>query len=137
MSGVGREDDRAELLELKHRYCRLVDEKAWESLRALFLPDAVFEMPLWGRSRRREEAIAHYAERMGRMESVHTVFMPIVEWEGDDGASVDWRMEDWLYEDGQLRHGFGEYHDRFRRVAGRWLFTAIRLDRMRVDVSEA
>ena len=68
---------------------------------------------------------------------------PLLELTGPDPATGDptatgiWAMEDrlWWSVDGRERrlHGWGHYHERYRKVDGQWLIAYRRLERIRVD----
>lgn len=128
------EADYRAVLELKFRYCRLVDAHDWEGLRALFTVDSSFELPVSNRAMPRDEAIAVYADRMRDIESIHVVAMPLVQALGEDLVSVEWRMEDRLYLADSTVHGFGRYEDTCVREAGEWIFASLRLVRTRREV---
>ncbi|GAA3007672.1 hypothetical protein GCM10010461_17410 [Microbacterium aurantiacum] len=125
------EADYRAVLDLKFRYCRLVDAHDWEGLRALFTVDATFDLPLWDHVMSRDEAMAAYADRMRSVESIHVVSMPLVEVLGEDRVSVEWHMEDRLYLADSTVQGFGRYEDTCVREAGQWKFASLRLVRLR------
>lgn len=75
--------------------------------------------------------------------SVHHGHTPLIEYAGphpetdEPTATGIWAMEDrlWWQVDGRERwlHGWGHYHERYRRVDGHWLISYRRLERIRVD----
>ena len=76
--------------------------------------------------------------------SVHHGHTPLIEYAGphpetgEPTATGIWSMEDrlwWRVENGRERwlHGWGHYHERYRRVDGQWLISYRRLERIRVD----
>lgn len=75
--------------------------------------------------------------------SVHHGHTPLIEYAGphpetgEPTATGIWAMEDrlWWQIDGRERwlHGWGHYHERYRRVDGQWLISYRRLERIRVD----
>lgn len=127
---LGYADFRA-ILELKYRYCRLVDDQDWASLIELFTPDATLDVPVWRAPKPREAAISAYADHMDQIKSIHTVSMPVMVVETSDVVSVEWRMEDRLFSANAVVHGFGRYEDRCARVDGEWKISRLRLVRSR------
>lgn len=76
--------------------------------------------------------------------SVHHGHTPIIAPVGPDPETGEptatgiWAMEDrlwWVGADGTERslHGWGHYHERYRRVGGEWLISYRRLERIRVE----
>lgn len=75
--------------------------------------------------------------------SVHHGHTPVLELTGphpetgEPTATGIWAMEDrlWWTSDGRERslHGWGHYHERYRRVDGLWLIAYRRLERIRVE----
>lgn len=144
-----------EICELKARYFRLLDTKRWDDYSALFLDDSVFDVseafkdpsgadgsslaaavrePLVGR-----DAIVAYVSRGldTRVRSVHAGFMPEIEILSETAARAVWAMEDrvWL-SDGPvaLMHGWGHYHETYKRRDGRWHIQTLRITRIRLEL---
>lgn len=71
------------------------------------------------------------------LSSVHIAHMPDITFIDADNAAAIWTMSDIVNfpgADGVMTlMGYGYYHDRFRRVDGRWKFTSIYLKRSRID----
>ena len=71
--------------------------------------------------------------------SVHHGHTPEIEVTSAVTARGVWAMEDRLQFDADGRrewlHGFGHYHEEYRKVGGRWLISYRRLSRLRVDAS--
>jgi len=67
--------------------------------------------------------------------SFHEGFMPEIEILSEDRARAVWPMEDRLwFADGGSLHGFGYYHETYRRVDGRWHIQTLKITRMKVDL---
>ncbi|GAB2843756.1 nuclear transport factor 2 family protein [Actinocorallia aurea] len=69
--------------------------------------------------------------------SVHHGHMPRIELTSDTTARGIWAMEDHLWwTNGATEehlHGYGHYHEEYRRVDGRWLISYRNLTRLRED----
>lgn len=128
----------------------VMDTKQWDAYGPCHTEDVVSES--WAASggaaevRGREaltEAIRATLDGPSPVTSVHHGHTPILEATGPDPetgeptASGIWAMEDRLWwrvgDRERLLHGWGHYHERYRRVDGRWLISYRRLERIRVD----
>ncbi|WP_167103084.1 nuclear transport factor 2 family protein [Mycobacterium sp. DL592] len=71
--------------------------------------------------------------------SVHHGHTPLIELTTDTTARGVWAMEDRLWwthgETEEHLHGWGHYHETYRKVDGRWLISSRTLTRIRVDVT--
>ena len=71
--------------------------------------------------------------------SVHHGHTPQIELTTDTTARGVWAMEDRLWwthgEVEEHLHGWGHYHETYRKVDGRWLISSRTLTRIRVDVT--
>jgi hypothetical protein len=126
------------------RRLRYMDEKTWHLYAGLHTDDAVSEtyadgMPVVG-----APAIAAAIERFmtdgpAPITSVHHAHTPEIQFQSDDDASGIWPMEDhlwWSHGDREEHlHGYGHYHERYRRIDGRWLIAWRKLIRLRVDAT--
>lgn len=138
-----------EIRVLKADYFLHTDSKNWEALKILFAPgaetdfraavDPYDEQQLMHDP---EAFVANTARVLEGVKSAHFGHMPRITFSSDDNAQGIWSMEDWLWvpEDSQLPffgtlHGWGHYHERYRRIGERWLFDAIRLTRTHVVVT--
>ncbi len=150
MSPVERLAALEDIRVLKTRYFLHTDRQEWDQLVTLFTPDAETDF---------REAVqphdpsllmhdvtafaANNARVLGGVTTAHFGYMPLVTFDGDDAAEGTWSMEDWLWigAGGLLppgvMHGWGHYHDRYRRVEGGWKITATRLTRIRLDFAAA
>jgi SnoaL-like domain len=131
----------------KAEYFRCIDEQDWEGLVRIFTPDAETDM---------REAVephnpdlldhdpskfaANNAFVLAGVRTAHFGYMPRIDVLSEDEARAVWSMEDWLWVPegnpvmpaGRM-HGWGHYHDRYRRVDGRWLIAATRLTRIKIE----
>lgn len=127
---------------LKARYFRYVDTKDWDSLRSVFSPDAVIEVPEAAEEpMNREDALKLFRDVVveGSV-SVHFGHMPEIEVIDMESATGIWAMDDRIYWPAdqaallgysQLR-GFGHYHETYRCVDGNWTIRTMRLTRLRL-----
>lgn len=85
------------------------------------------------------DAIRTFVEVPVPMTTVHHAHPGEIEIISPDSATGIWPMEDMLWwEDGSRKewfHGFGHYHERYRKVDGRWLIAYRKLTRIRVEKS--
>ena len=139
MSSEGRHDrcgDRDEIEQLKSRYFRLMDTKQWDALREVFTADVVIDttedsgVVITGV----DEYMPFLIANIGDVVTVHHGHMPEIDFIGDDEASGIWSMEDelWWPEGSPIRHlhGYGHYHETYRRSDGRWRIATMRLTRL-------
>lgn len=86
-------------------------------------------------------AIAGFLDGPVPITSVHHAHTPEIELTSATTARGVWAMEDhlwWTDRDGveQTLHGYGHYHEEYRRVDGRWLISYRTLSRIRVDATD-
>ncbi|MBP2706368.1 nuclear transport factor 2 family protein [Microbispora sp. RL4-1S] len=139
------EDDRLRLLldieeirQLKARYFRYIDTKDWGVCREVFTADARIDI---GGVRTVDEFISVTRAWLGDAVSVHSGSMPEIDITGPGEATGIWGMRDYIVfpdEGGAPRgmRGYGHYHDRYRRIDGRWRIHTTRLTRLRIDPFE-
>lgn len=66
--------------------------------------------------------------------TVHHCHTPEIEVTSPDTATGVWAMEDMLrFGDGSELHGFGHYHETYRRTDEGWRIASSRLTRLRMD----
>lgn len=135
-----------ELGQLKSRYCRLLDTKRWQEFRALFADDCVFEgmgnLPV---SASVDTFVNHVARRHTHTITAHHCHMPEFRFLSDTEVRGIWAMEDFVEWQG-VEHvspdwtgfkgfrAYGHYEEAYRRGAdGQWLFSFMRLTRLRMD----
>jgi SnoaL-like domain len=133
---------------LKARYFRTMDMKDWAGLEAVFAPDLIADFrEAAGESDERQlihgaaPYIAFIRPTLQNVSTVHHGHMPEISFVSATEATGIWAMEDklWPAPDSELPfrflHGYGHYHERYVRLADGWRIQAIRLTRLRVDVS--
>jgi uncharacterized protein (TIGR02246 family) len=135
-----------EVKQLKARYFRCVDTKDWDGFKAVFTPDALFDISqdvpgciLVGPDR---IAAAASAPLTGCV-SVHHGHCPEIEITSPTTATGIWAMEDmlrWNEESAspnQTLHGYGHYIETYEKNNGRWCIRTLKLQRLRVDIGTA
>ncbi len=135
--------DRCAIEELKARYCRCIDSKRWDELRAVFTDDLVIDVGTL-RSAGADEYVAMVRERTLGATTVHQCMMPELDI-GTDAATGIWAMTDVVQRgpaavaaDGIAEfHGYGHYHEEYRRTADGWRIASVRVERLRLDVVRA
>ena len=133
-----------EIVALKAKYFRFVDTQQWDEIAKLFTDDARLFFP----ENQTEpgnvaESIAFFRHVLEGAVSVHHGHMPEIEFQSPTEASAIWAMEDRIYwgEEAAARlnmltlHGFGHYHEEYRKVEGRWLIHRLKLTRLRSERS--
>lgn len=132
--------------QLKARYCRFVDTKDWPGYQSLFADDAHFDISSdlpGGVLTGSDKIVATVSASLPGVVSVHHVHGPEIEFTSDTTATGIWAMEDMLRwgpettTPGQALHGYGHYHETYRKVAGRWVIQTMKLTRLRVDFTPA
>lgn len=134
-------DDIEAIKQLKARYFRLMDTKDWDGFRACFTDDVVVDVSADGAGV--FEGVTAFMDMlvptMRDVVSVHHGHMPEIAVEGDTATGV-WAMEDHLRFGGNAQmelHGYGHYHETYRRVDGAWKIAAMTLTRLRLDLTQS
>lgn len=142
--------------QLKARYFRALDCKDMASYAAVFTPEARIDVrgSVTGDEQDDQPAIADFdedavivggaamaafVERIAAdIVTAHHGHTPEIEILGDDHARGVWAFEDrlWFPESAphRLLHGFGHYHETYRRHSGIWLIDSMTITRLRVNV---
>lgn len=130
---VRRLEDMEEIRQLKARYFRFVDEKKHDELAALFTPNAklVTDGITW---KSPKEFASTIRDLTGAAPSAHSGAMPEITITGPNTASGIWSMEDILTfpagKDAPEGHnGYGQYHETYKKVNGKWLIDSVLLTR--------
>ncbi len=129
-----------EIKQVKARYCRFVDTERWDDFRDLFTEDVVLSMDdgRYEDATREEfvDGLKRWRSQLGG-NSVHHVHSPEITLLSADRAVGIWAMGDILEysaESGrQSFSGHGHYHEEYRRDAGVWRISSVRLTRLRRD----
>lgn len=132
--------DLEALKQLKARYFRCLDTKDWAGWTEVFTEDVVMELPeadtvVDGR----DAVVDGVSGALDGVRTVHHGHMPELELTGPDTARGIWAMFDYvewpLNEDGSRNGmtGYGHYHEEYRREAGGWRISHLRLERLRTD----
>lgn len=142
-------DEIEAIRQLKARYFRLLDTKQWHALQDLFTADLAIavdqERARPGQVPARTELaqgaagfVAQLRDMLADRTTVHHGHMPEIALTGPDSATGVWAMEDIVdLADGTTLHGFGHYHEDYRREAGAWRIARLHLTRLRVDIRPA
>lgn len=128
--------------QLKARYFRMLDQKAWGEWEQLFCEDVTIDTTqegsplLHGRKAFRE----YLSPILEGVKTVHHGHMSEVEITGPNSARGIWSMEDmlWWPEEAGGAHlwGTGWYHEKYRRDPdGEWRILELVLRRIRVEVN--
>jgi len=71
--------------------------------------------------------------------SVHHAHQPEIEITSDTTATGIWPMEDHLWwqngDKEEFLHGYGHYHEKYRKVDGQWLICFRKLTRLKVETT--
>jgi hypothetical protein len=139
-----------EIKQLKARYYRCMDTKDWSGFAAVFAPDALMDMSGEMHDGETEgtgithgnEAIADFVRgSVDHVQTVHHGHTPEITIESETTASGIWAMEDKLrWPPGHpisTLHGYGHYHETYRKVDGAWRIQSTTLTRLRLDVEMA
>ena len=130
--------------QLKARRLRAIDAKEWDVYTALHCVDHVSDTYGGAVMASAAENTAKLADFVAGMTTVHHVHSYEIDLQSDTEATGIWCMEDrlwWLQaeSDGSQKeyglHGFGSYHERYRKEGGVWTFCYRRLDRTKVILS--
>ena len=119
---------------LKAKYFRTVDSKDWDGLSSCFTHDLVADYGGWSgiRSKGRDNCIAQAKDVLKDAETIHHGHMPEIVLSGDGTATGIWSMEDIVKLPGLLIHGWGHYHENYRKENGVWKISSIKLIRLRL-----
>jgi hypothetical protein len=118
--------------QLKARYMRSVDTKAWADLAATFTPDACCEYSDGKfRFEGRDAIIGFLSESLGskQIATMHQSHTPEIEVTSESTARGTWYFEDVVINPlsvsdrmphGTVLHGTGIYHDEYVKQEGAW-----------------
>ena len=130
------EADLEAIRQLKARYFRLMDTKRWDALREVFTTDVRIDTTedsgtvIDGV----DEYMPFLVSMIGDVTTVHHGHMPEITIVDADTATGIWAMEDelWWPEGSPIQHlhGFGHYHETYRRTADGWRIAEMTLTRL-------
>jgi hypothetical protein len=131
-----------EIKNLKARYFRCVDTKDWHGFKAVFAPDARFDITddVAGCVLVGPEIADKVSGLLAGCDSIHHGHCPEIEITSNTTATGIWAMEDllrWGEESpNQTAHGYGHYFETYEKASGRWYIKTMKLRRLRVDVTK-
>ena len=131
-------DDIEAIKQLKGRYCRTMDTKDWAAMRRLFTDDLVMDTVASGGSvvAGADDFMTFLTQAIGEVVTVHHCHTPEISIESPTAAEGIWAMEDMLrFPDGAELHGYGHYHETYRKHDGEWRIASSTLTRLRMDWS--
>lgn len=119
-------EDRAEISDLRARYCHVLDQRDWDALAALFTEDGEFDG--LAHARGRAEIHRFFSGTVDRLADGfwHFCTNPTLEIDGDD-ATGRISMQYLSVRNGVSHVSAGHYDDRLQRIGGRWLFRTRRI----------
>ncbi|MFC9910889.1 nuclear transport factor 2 family protein [Streptomyces sp. NPDC127197] len=127
--------DIEDIRQVKARYFRYLDSKQWSKLAALFTAHPTIDVGAKYSSGK--ELAEKTAALLGDAPTAHQGFLPEIQVHGNRATAI-WAMEDYVsfppgssYKNGF--HGYGEYHDTYKRINGHWYIDSTVLSRFRVD----
>ena len=123
------------ICNLKARYFRYLDTRAWKSLRGILTDDFIGDFGISDAEQftSGDDFIDNVKAALKDATTVHHGHMPEIEFQGDDRATAVWSMEDIVQTPQFDLHGYGHYSDEYRRVDGQWLISNSRLTRLKLD----
>jgi hypothetical protein len=139
-----------DIKQLKARYFRCMDTKDWDGMVQVYAPDAEADFRSEGADglvKGAEQIVAYTRAAIAHVTTVHHGHMPEIALLSADDAQGVWAMEDLLFwPDGEgitradgtrisRLHGFGHYHETYRKHGGTWRIQTLRLSRLYVNVS--
>jgi SnoaL-like domain len=136
-------DDVELIKQLKARYFRMMDTKDWDGVAAVFADDVQIDMRGEGATEVQSlgEFVPYLIASVGAVTTVHHGHMPEIEITSPTTASGVWAMEDmlWWPDGSRIRHlhGYGHYHETYRKVGDEWRIASMRLTRLRRDIDFA
>ncbi len=128
-----------EIKAVKARYFRHLDTKHWAEFGKVFTADATLEVaPREGDPGRKEtgapQILAWVSSALADAITVHHGHMPEIEILSPDRASAIWAMDDIVIWKDRALHGWGHYHETYRREVDGWRIASSRLTRLRVKI---
>jgi hypothetical protein len=134
------------LQQLKARYFRFIDTKCWAEWLDLFAPDATLQAD-WaastlgrdGKTGEKFEGVAaigaYVVPLLDKAHTVHQGHTPELTIHSSTAASGIWPMEDIVEHADVTIHGFGHYHETYRKIDGAWKIASLHLTRTRISTT--
>lgn len=131
-----------EIRQLKAKYFYAYDHKDWAMWRdEVWAPAGRLEVPEMNRNIGPREAMIEWViAQAADQVSVHHGHTPIIDITSDTTATGIWAMEDKLWVVGEsvvpykFLHGYGHYHETYRKEADGWRIASVKLTRLRIDM---
>lgn len=143
-----RFQDIEEIKQLKSRYLRYMDTKQWDSFRSLFCDDATIDTSeamidphgQWDGGRlpvvTPESMTTALRSRMEDVFTLHHGHNPDIALVDSEHATGIWALEDIVRRPADCAlpsfHGWGHYHEEYRKVNGQWRFAKVKVTRLHV-----
>ena len=126
-----------QIKQLKARYLRYLDTRQWQLWKQVFTEDVITD---YGDGKEKKPVGVGKVIEMTRSVlegtvSVHHAHPPEITIIDDSNAQGIWGMEDIIDAPDYLLHGYGHYHEDYRKVEGEWRISRVELRRLKRDVS--
>ena len=133
-----------EVKQVKARYFRAVDTFDLDLWLSVFAEDAKLKYdavvarlepgePPATKIEGKKAIAAYWEAGKSRLQTVHHGHTPEVEIISDTEARAVWAMEDIVIFTDAVLHGYGHYHEDYRKVDGEWKIARLHLTRTRVS----
>lgn len=130
--------------QLKARYFRSVDTFDLNGWLDCFTDDCrlLFDADVRRRDRPepatfsfagKQDVVDYWNSNTNRVESVHHGHMPEIEIVSENEAKGVWAMEDIVEFTESVLHGYGHYHETYRKAGGVWRIATLHLTRLRLS----
>lgn len=132
-------EDVEAIKQLKARYFRCMDTKAWDEMAEVFAPDVRIDMTDEGGGAHtdRESFMTMLRSTIGEVVTVHHGHMPEITLTSPTTATGIWAMEDklWWPDGAPIKHlhGYGHYHETYTKTDAGWRIQSMTLTRLRRD----
>lgn len=130
--------------QLKARYFRSVDTFDLDGWLGCFTEDCALLFDAEPRRKGKEapptfsfsgkgDLVDYWNSNTDRMASVHHGHMPEIEVLSETDATGIWAMEDIVEFTDSILHGYGHYHENYRKEDGVWRIAKLHLTRLRIS----